>query len=136
MHRRKIEPWLSAVFQAEHLNLLLGSGFTTTVAFSAGVGATGMGTTASASSHAKAIMDHATISAKKMGHGKANIEDQLRSALAVLDGLEIIDATAAKAVRADINKAIEIFLFIVGDRTWHCAVRQRTSICYATVISA
>ncbi len=29
--RKRIEPWLSAVFQAEHLNLLLGSGFTTAV---------------------------------------------------------------------------------------------------------
>lgn len=29
--RRQIEPWLSAVFQAEHLNLLLGSGFTVAV---------------------------------------------------------------------------------------------------------
>jgi hypothetical protein len=26
--RRHIEPWLSAVFQAEHLNLLVGSGLT------------------------------------------------------------------------------------------------------------
>lgn len=29
--RKRIEPWLSAVFQAEHLNLLIGSGFTTAV---------------------------------------------------------------------------------------------------------
>ncbi|MGB3898017.1 MAG: SIR2 family protein [Mesorhizobium sp.] len=111
LHRRKIEPWLSAVFQAEHLNLLLGSGFTTAVAFAAGVGATGMETAAGASPHAKAIMDHATASAKKMGRGEANIEDQLRSAIAVLDGLDIIDAASAKAVRDDINKAIETFLY-------------------------
>ena len=26
-HRRRIEPWLSAIFQSEHLNLLVGSGF-------------------------------------------------------------------------------------------------------------
>jgi len=25
--RKRIEPWLSAVFQAEHLNVILGSGF-------------------------------------------------------------------------------------------------------------
>lgn len=111
LHRRKIEPWLSAVFQAEHLNLLLGSGFTTAVAFAAGVGATGMGTAAGASQHAKAIMNHAIASAKKMGRGEANIEDQLRSAIAVLNGLDIIDATAAKAVRDDINKSIETFLY-------------------------
>ena len=34
--RKRIEPWLSAVFQAEHLNLLLGSGFTTAVGCLAG----------------------------------------------------------------------------------------------------
>ncbi|HXW70974.1 MAG TPA: hypothetical protein VEK34_06005 [Methylocella sp.] len=34
--RKQIEPWLSAVFQAEHLNLLVGSGFTTAVAQIAG----------------------------------------------------------------------------------------------------
>ncbi|HSX56481.1 MAG TPA: hypothetical protein VLG14_14345, partial [Sphingomonas sp.] len=111
LHRRRIEPWLSAVFQAEHLNLLLGSGFTTSVAFAAGVGATGMDVADGTSAHAKAIMDHATASAKKMGRGEANIEDQLRSAIAVLDGLDIIDEEAAKAVRADINKAIETFLY-------------------------
>lgn len=31
--RKLIEPWLTAVFQAEHLNLLLGSGFTTAVGY-------------------------------------------------------------------------------------------------------
>src|SRR4051812_13635539 len=108
-HRRKIEPWLSAVFQAEHLNFLLGSGFTAAVAFAAGVTATGMETAAGTSTHAKAIMEHATTSAKKMGRGKANIEDQLRSAIAVLDGLYIIDRAAAKVVRDDVNKAMDTF---------------------------
>ncbi|WP_052201725.1 SIR2 family protein [Ensifer sp. ZNC0028] len=111
LHRRKIEPWLAAVFQAEHLNLLLGSGFTTAVAYAAGVSATGMDTTGGTSSYAAAIMAHATEGAKKMGRGKANIEDQLRSAIAVLDGLAIIDKDAAKTVRDDINKAIDAFLY-------------------------
>jgi len=35
--RKHIEPWLTAVFQSEHLSLLLGSGFTSGVAFAAGV---------------------------------------------------------------------------------------------------
>ena len=30
-HRDRIEPWLSALFQAEHLNLLVGSGFSTAI---------------------------------------------------------------------------------------------------------
>jgi len=34
--RKNIEPWLTAVFQSEHLSLLLGSGFASGVAFAAG----------------------------------------------------------------------------------------------------
>src|ERR1043166_599689 len=34
--RKRIEPWLSAVFQAEHISLLLGNGFTTGIANQAG----------------------------------------------------------------------------------------------------
>ncbi|CDX51586.1 conserved hypothetical protein [Mesorhizobium plurifarium] len=114
-HRRKIEPWLSAVFQAEHLNLLLGSGFTSAVSFAAGTNATGMQTAAGKSPHAAAIIAHATKTAKAMGRGAPNIEDQLRSAIAVMSGLDIIDAGAANAVRADINKAMETFLFSLLD---------------------
>ena len=36
-HRRKIEPWLSAVFQSEHLSLLVGNGLLTSVSTAAGV---------------------------------------------------------------------------------------------------
>jgi hypothetical protein len=114
-HRRKIEPWLSAVFQAEHLNLLLGSGFTSAVSFAAGTNATGMQTAAGKSPHAAAILAYATKTAKAMGRGAPNIEDQLRSAIAVMSGLDIIDAGAANAVRADINKAMETFLFSLLD---------------------
>ena len=35
--RSVIEPWLTAVFQSEHLSLLLGNGFTRAVSISAGV---------------------------------------------------------------------------------------------------
>ncbi|MGB3975860.1 MAG: hypothetical protein WBM02_05965 [bacterium] len=34
--RKVIEPWLAAVFQSEHLALLLGNGFTKAVAYQAG----------------------------------------------------------------------------------------------------
>jgi hypothetical protein len=34
--RKHIEPWLTAVFQSEHLSLPLGSGFTSGVASAAG----------------------------------------------------------------------------------------------------
>jgi len=35
--RSKIEPWLTAVFQSEHLSLLLGTGITTSICSEAGV---------------------------------------------------------------------------------------------------
>ena len=88
--RKHIEPWLSAVFQAEHLNLLLGSGFTTAVGYIAGVGATDMATATFGTPHDAAIDAHAKAAATAMKRGTANIEDQFRSALALLDGLSAI----------------------------------------------
>jgi hypothetical protein len=89
--RKHIEPWLSAVFQAEHLNLLLGSGFTTAVGYIAGVGATGMAKVTFGTPHDAAIDAHAQATATAMKRGAANIEDQFRSALALLEGLGVID---------------------------------------------
>jgi len=53
--RRQIEPWLSAVFQSEHLNLLLGSGFTTAIGSMAGAPATTMATVGLGTPHDDAI---------------------------------------------------------------------------------
>src|SRR5690606_39927502 len=35
--RRDVEPWLSAIFQSEHLSVLIGSGLTSSVSFVANV---------------------------------------------------------------------------------------------------
>ena len=89
--RNHVEPWLSAVFQAEHLNLLLGSGFTTAVGYIAGAPSTGMAKTTFGTTYDAAIDTHAQAGATAMKRGAANIEDQFRSALALLDGLGVID---------------------------------------------
>ena len=57
--RKRIEPWLSAVFQGEHLNLLLGSGFTVAVGAVAKVSATGMDAAPLGTLHDAAIDAHA-----------------------------------------------------------------------------
>ena len=108
--RRHIEPWLSAVFQAEHLNLVLGSGFSTAIGCLAGVGATGMARVKFGTVHDVAINAHAETGAKAMRRGAANIEDQLRSALAVLEGLAVIDLAQAKTLRAAIDAQLTVFL--------------------------
>ncbi len=108
--RRNIEPWLSAVFQAVHLNLLLGSGFTTAIGYLAGAGATGMAKVVFGTSYDAVIDKHAQASAAAMKRGSANIEDQLRSALAVLGGLAVTDPSAEKLLKNAIDAQLSKFL--------------------------
>jgi hypothetical protein len=104
--RKRIEPWLSAVFQAEHLNLLLGSGFTTAISLIAGSSSLGMGKIKLGTKYDSAIDAHADASAKLMNRSPANVEDQFRSALALMEGMAVIDSAAAD----DIKTALEIQL--------------------------
>jgi hypothetical protein len=108
--RKHIEPWLSAVFQAEHLNLLIGSGFTTAIARKAEATATAMGAIKFGTSYDAAIDAHASASAKIMNRGAANVEDQLRSALAVLEGLRVTDAAEATKLKTAMDKQLHAFL--------------------------
>jgi len=110
-HARKIEPWLSAALQSEHLSLLLGSGFTSAVAHLADTKAADMAATVLPGRLGSKIQAHALASATSMGRGSANIEDQMRSAMAVLEGLEIIGpASAANTLKTTISKQFETFL--------------------------
>jgi hypothetical protein len=108
--RKRIEPWLSAVFQAEHLNLMLGSGFTTAIGYMAGAGATGMAKVKFGTAYDAAIDAHAEAGAKAMNRGPANIEDQFRSALAVLEGLAVIDAAKAAKLKTALDTQLSVFL--------------------------
>lgn len=108
--RRRIEPWLSAIFQGEHLNLLVGSGFTVAVGRLARSTATGMDPTPLGSHHDAKIDAHALASAKAMGRGKANIEDQFRTALALLDGMKIIESKYEAELAAALGGRMREFL--------------------------
>jgi len=108
--RKHIEPWLSAVFQAEHLNVLVGSGFTTAIALSAGAPSTGMAKVKFGTPFDDAIDIHATAAAKTMKRGAANIEDQFRSGLAVLEGLKVTDKAAATVLQKAMDKQLLGFL--------------------------
>lgn len=108
--RKHIEPWLSAVFQAEHLNLVLGSGFTISMGHMAGASVTGMAKVKFGTKFDTAINTHADRGAKTMGRGAANIEDQFRSALAVLEGFEVLDPTEAGKLKAAMDAQLKVFL--------------------------
>ncbi len=108
--RKHIEPWLSAVFQADHLNLLLGSGFTAAIGNMACSAATGMVKLKFGTTFDAAIDAHADSSAKTMGRGTSNIEDQFRSALAVLEGLNVLDVTGAEKLKFAMDTQLKAFL--------------------------
>ena len=92
--RKKIEPWLSAVFQTEHLSLFIGNGFTSAVASEANANPVTMATVKFDCSYETELNDYATATAREMGRSEANVEDQFSGALALLPGLKITNDKA------------------------------------------
>ena len=89
--RPRIEPWLTALAQSEHLSLLIGSGLTHAVhKLATGDVFRGWMETIEIKTFADVIKNEAEHSAKMAGRGTANFEDQLRVANELIRGLEII----------------------------------------------
>jgi len=107
--RKQIEPWLSAVCQAEHLALLVGSGFTTAITNLAGGAAANMDSVEFECELADEVIAYAQAAAKGMGRGEANFEDQLSAAMALLTGLKIMDDDRAAGWETAINSALSQF---------------------------
>lgn len=89
--RERVEPWLTSLFQSEHLSLLAGSGLSVAVSLMATdkVGA-GMGTVKFPILEEE-INAAALSSARAAGRDGFNIEDQIRVANELLRGLEILN---------------------------------------------
>lgn len=97
--RARIEPWLTALVQSEHLSLLIGSGLTHAVHYMAkGEAAPGMAAVQFAV-YDDSISADAKRSAKAAGRENGNIEDQIRAANELLRGLQVLAAT--KPANAD-----------------------------------
>ena len=110
VQKRHIEPWLAAVFQSEHLALLLGSGFTKAVAIQAKASASDMECDYTDFPLADNLQKAATMTAKTMGRGKANIEDQIRIANILAQGLKIMDDLNHESITAALDKLFKKFL--------------------------
>lgn len=92
--RSRVEPWLTSLFQSEHLSLLVGSGLTTAIQYAAcGQSNNGMTEENSFSVFSDEIEKAATRSAVATGRNIANIEDRIRVANDLIKGLEIIKET-------------------------------------------
>src|SRR5690606_18088982 len=92
-YRDQIEPWLTALFQSEHLSLLTGAGISTAVHFLAtGKSGADMGGM-DISVFKDQVAKHSAESAKKAGRGIPNIEDEIRTINELIRGLEIYNST-------------------------------------------
>lgn len=89
--RNRIEPWLTSLFQSEHLSLLAGAGLSLAVhSMSAGAGGASMAASNSFGKYKDVICEAAQKTAKAAGREEGNVEDQLRVANELLRGLKII----------------------------------------------
>ena len=125
--RPRIEPWLTALAQSEHLSLLVGSGLTHAVH---GIATSkllpGMQSVAF-KSFASEISLEAKRVAKAAGRREGNFEDQIRVANELLRGLEIIpprkedetlDEASVSSLREELKDQLESFAdsILAGER--------------------
>lgn len=104
--RPRIEPWLTALVQSEHLSLLAGSGLTHAVhRLGTGAALPGMSTVTFQRLNAE-ITQEAKRTSEAAGREEGNLEDQVRVANELLRGLEILAAT--KGVRAKEQKQVAV----------------------------
>jgi len=105
--REKVEPWLTAVFQSEHLSLLIGSGLSIALSGNGSM----MKRIEFSGNYKDIIKQKADDEAKKMERGVANFEDDLRIAIELLKGYEIIGNNyKEKKLKDEINEKIKRLL--------------------------
>lgn len=107
--REHIEPWLTSLFQSEHLSLLAGSGLTHAVhRLATGESAAGMESFPLITCQDK-INAAAEASASRAGRKAGNVEDQLRTANELLRGLEILQDERADTLREELERGMKTF---------------------------
>lgn len=113
--RKRVEPWLTALCQSEHLSLLIGTGLTSAACYAASGGPVrGMETKPFVSNGTK-IAAFAAESAKRAGRGKSNFEDEIRVANELARGLSILGKTKeseklAKEIRKKLSELVTSLL--------------------------
>lgn len=108
--RKAIEPWLSALFQSEHLSLLVGSGFTLGVAGLADTKATRMEPLPMPKFD---LADVVTAGAKRTaaasGRTNFNVEDQIRTLSQLATGLAILQDSRQSACESMLESVLRGF---------------------------
>lgn len=108
--RNRVEPWLTSLFQSEHLSLLAGSGLTHAVHYLATSKAAAGMDAVKFSRYQDEIDGAAQDAAKGAGRAKGNLEDQLRVANELLRGLQILGISdEAEALEQDLTGILNAF---------------------------
>ncbi|MFC2742119.1 MAG: SIR2 family protein [Selenomonas artemidis] len=116
--RARVEPWLTSLFQSEHLSLLIGSGLTTAIQYAACEQTDNcMNRELEFTFFSDEIKEEADRGAEAAGRGASNIEDQIRVANELIKGLNIIKrnnefaihAEKIEALCSDLERVIEMF---------------------------
>ena len=97
-HAEEVRSWLTALVGAEHLSLLVGSGLGIGVATALGARGLDMSRVELGTDEAVQVDSNAEKVATMSSVGEANFEDQLRSALALLAGLEVLEPEGERAI--------------------------------------
>lgn len=107
--RSQVEPWLTAIFQSEHLSLLLGTGLTSAICIEAGIDPQAM-QRIDFSVATEKIKSYADFEARKLKRGNANFEDDLRTAIELLKGMKIYQSTKAHELEKEINDKLKTLI--------------------------
>lgn len=115
--RGRIEPWLTSLFQSEHLSLLVGSGLTTAIQAAAIKSAdNGMGEPEVKSKYSEKIKEAVKKSVDRNGRGEANIEDYIRVINDLLRGLEALGHTGDHAeLQEELNSILCKFVSNISE---------------------
>lgn len=127
--RTSIEPYFSALLQVEHLNLLVGAGLTLSLAHIASFKeCLNMEDTLRVDDKKlqQSIENAARQSARETGRGTPNLEDRLRIAHSVAEGLKHIDKDKASSLTDAIDKTLQTIKASILD-TEHAIRKCATS---------
>ena len=144
--RPRIEPWLTALVQSEHLSLLLGSGLTIAAhAIATEDSLPGMGAI-TFDLFNEEISAEANRAGKLAGRTTGNFEDQIRAANELLRGLEVIASTKAndapvheriERLRKVLRDTLDSFACSIlnGERQLVCAIAEKREQAFNFLVS-
>lgn len=136
--RSRVEPWLTSLFQADHLNLLVGSGLTRGVQAIAGVSTGSSMGSGKFSAYSDKIAADAKASAARAGRTEPNIEDEIRTAGQLLRGLQILqESAAAEGLSSELATVLKDFAdsILAGERALAEADERARTEAFTTLVS-